>query len=111
MKKDKCKLDIITFNLLIYDYGKNRDFSIMEQVFKSMLLSKENPTLSTFSSMITNYGKATLMKKAELDYRKITTLGHEPNKVTYVKLHSQTKFFKADMLNGIHMLESPKCLF
>jgi len=30
MKKDKCKLDIITFNLLIYDYGKNRDFSIME---------------------------------------------------------------------------------
>ena len=98
----KCKLDIITFNLLIYDYGKNRDFSIMEQVFKSVLLSKENPTLSTFSSIIT---------KAELDYRKITSLGDEPNKVTYVKLHSQTKFFKADMLNGIHMLESPKCLF
>ena len=48
----------------------------MEQEFKSMLLSKENPTLPTFNSMISNYGKARLMKKAELVYEKITSLGY-----------------------------------
>ena len=42
MKNDQCKPDIITFNLLIDSYGKKQDFEKMEQVFKSLLRSKEN---------------------------------------------------------------------
>jgi pentatricopeptide repeat protein len=42
MKSDQCKPDIITFNLLIDSYGKKQDFEKMEQVFKSLLRSKEN---------------------------------------------------------------------
>nr|GMC63114.1 pentatricopeptide repeat-containing protein At4g39620, chloroplastic [Ipomoea batatas] len=55
----------------------------MEQVFKSLLRSKEKPTNPTFNSMITNYGKARLRDKAEGIFQKMTDMGYKPSYITY----------------------------
>nr|CAB3451103.1 unnamed protein product [Digitaria exilis] len=80
--------DIYTYNGVIDAYGKNdsygrkQTFDKMEQVFKSLLRSKERPTHPTFNSMITNYGKARLRGKAESVLRKMEEMGFKPNYVT-----------------------------
>ncbi|QHO26296.1 hypothetical protein S83_006102 [Arachis hypogaea] len=58
----------------------------MEQVFKSLLRSKEKPTLPTFNSMILNYGKARLKEKAENVFRKMTDMVYKPSFITYKSL-------------------------
>ncbi|KAD5962078.1 hypothetical protein E3N88_13551 [Mikania micrantha] len=77
--------------LLFEELGKSdkwlqcleQEFEKMEQVFKSLLRSKERPVVSTFNSMITNYGKARLREKAEAIFQKITDMGYAPNFITY----------------------------
>nr|TKW41611.1 hypothetical protein SEVIR_1G328200v2 [Setaria viridis] len=82
MKSKQCRPDVITFNILIDSYGRKQTFDKMEQVFKSLLRSKERPTHPTFNSMITNYGKARLREKAESVLEKMEEMGFKPNYVT-----------------------------
>ncbi|MFS7985099.1 putative tetratricopeptide-like helical domain superfamily [Helianthus anomalus] len=106
LEESICTPDIYTFNGMMDAYGKNgmvgemegvlvrmksnqvkpdiiKEFEKMEQVFKSLLRSKERPTVSTFNSMITNYGKARLRDKVEAVFQKITDMGYALNFVTY----------------------------
>ncbi|KAE8673964.1 Pentatricopeptide repeat-containing protein [Hibiscus syriacus] len=55
----------------------------MEQVFKSLLRSKERPTLPTFNSMIINYGKARLKERPE---SKMTDMKYTLSFITYESL-------------------------
>ena len=61
---------------------RSKSLNNMEQVFKSLLRSKERPTMPTFNSMIINYGKARLREKAEDAFKKMKDMGYTPSFIT-----------------------------
>ena len=81
MIKQMESVDVIEFITHADSYGRKQTSDKMEQVFKSLLRSKERPTHPTFNSMITNYGKASLRDKVESVLEKLDESGFKPNYV------------------------------
>ncbi|KAI3745565.1 hypothetical protein L6452_07965 [Arctium lappa] len=74
----------------------------MEQVFKSLLRSKERPTVSTFNSRI----KARLREKADLVFQKITDMDmHQTSSQSekMVKVSTLNVMLNVYYLNGLPM--------